>query len=141
RGNIKYLIKLSQGFGKTTKGDIRNRVLAQQGNIARIEPLSFVEVGFAPLPLASPPCDIGQRLRNLAAIRQELTCLLKVMHRGVVIFQAGVVVVSLGQHGLAEIGLESERGFSCLSGLFAEGNSWLKTQCEVAERIDVGQQR
>ena len=70
---------------------------------------------------------IRQRLKNPAAIRQELTCLLKVTHRGVVIPQAGVVVISLGQYGLAEIGLKSERGFGCLPRLFAEGDRWLKS--------------
>src|SRR5207249_8548353 len=53
--NIENLIKLLQGFGETTKGRIETRVFAEQGNIARVEPLGFVEVGFASLPLASPP--------------------------------------------------------------------------------------
>src|SRR5207249_8586199 len=97
-----------------------------QRNIARVEPLSFVEVGLAPVPLTSPACDVGQRFRNLAAIRQRLTCLLKVTHRGVVIFQACVVVISPGHYGLAEIGLQSERRFSCLARLFAECDCWLK---------------
>ena len=86
RCDIENLIKLSQCFGETTKVDIGKRVLAEQVNVARVEPLGFVKVGFAPVPLASPPLDIGQRLRNPAAIGQELTCLLKVMHRSVVIF-------------------------------------------------------
>ena len=58
----------------------------EQENVARVEPLGFVEVGFAPVPLPSPPRDIGQRFRNLAAIGQELTRLLKITHRSVVIF-------------------------------------------------------
>src|SRR6266853_4512879 len=99
--------------------------------------LRLVEVGLTPVPLTSPACDVGQRFRNLAAIRQELTCLLKVAHRGVVIFEAGIVVISLGQYGLAQIGLKSERRFSCLPRLFAEGDRWLKSECEIAERIDV----
>src|SRR5438093_8687007 len=69
RCNIENLIKLSQRFGETTKGGIGNRVLGQQANVARVEALSFVEVALAPLPLASPALDIGQRLRNPAAIR------------------------------------------------------------------------
>ena len=112
-------------------------MLGEQGNVARVEPLGFVEVRLAPVPLASPARDVGQRFRNLAAIRQELTCLLKVTHRGVVIFQAGVVVISPGHYGLAEIGLKSERGFSRLPRLFAEGDRWLKSEGEIAERIDV----
>ena len=101
-------------------------MLSEQVNVARVEPLGFVEVRLAPVPLASPSRDIGQRLRNPAAIGQELTCLLKVTHRGVVILQAGVVIISLGQYGLAEIGLKSERGFGCLPRLFTKGDRWLK---------------
>ena len=72
RHNIENLIKLSQCFGETTKPDIGKRVLGEQVNVARVEPLGFVEVGLAPVPLASPPRDIGQRFRNPAAIGQEL---------------------------------------------------------------------
>ena len=43
------------------------------------------------------------------------------------------MVISLGHDGLAKIGLKSERGFGCLPRLFAEGDGWLKSQCEVAE--------
>ena len=60
-------------------------MLAEHVNVARVEPLDFVEVGLAPVPLVSPTRDIGQRLRNPAAIGQERTCLLKVMRRCVVI--------------------------------------------------------
>ena len=60
RCNIENLIKLSQRFGETTKGDIGKRVLSEQVNVARVELLGFVEVRLAPVPLASPPCDIGQ---------------------------------------------------------------------------------
>src|SRR5207247_11453904 len=42
---------------------------------------------------------------------------------------------------LAEIGLESERGFGCLPCLFTEGDRWLNSLCAVADRINVGQQR
>ena len=45
RCNIENLIKLSQRFGETTKVDIGKRVLGEQVNIARVEPLGFVEVG------------------------------------------------------------------------------------------------
>ena len=44
RRNIENLIKLSQRFRETTKCDIRNRVLGEQINVARVEPLGFVEV-------------------------------------------------------------------------------------------------
>ena len=67
--NIENLIKLSQRFRETTKSDIASRLLGEEINIARVEPLRFVEVGFAPVPLASSPCDISQQFRNPAAIR------------------------------------------------------------------------
>src|SRR5206468_5017876 len=113
-------------FEETTKYHVGLCVRGEEENVARVEPLGFVEVRLAPVPLASPPRDIGQRFRNPAAIRQELTCLLKVTHRGVVIFQTGVVVKSLGMQRLAEIGLKSERGFGCLPRLFTEGDCRLK---------------
>ena len=57
-------------------------MLGEQVNVERVEPLGFVKVGIASLPLALPPRDISQEFRNLTAIGQELTCLLKVTHRG-----------------------------------------------------------
>src|SRR5262249_15089370 len=116
-------------------------MLRKQGNIARIESLSLVEVDLALLPLTSPARDIGQRFRNLAAVRKESPCLFKVMHGCVVIFQAGVVVISLGQYRLAEIGLESQRRFSSPARLLPELDCWLKSECEIAERINVRKQR
>ena len=74
RGNIETFIKLSQRFRKTTKIDIVNRVVGKQGNAARVEPLGFVEVGFASVPLAPPACDQSERFRNQAAIRQQRSC-------------------------------------------------------------------
>src|SRR5947207_2300621 len=85
RYNIENLINFSLRFWETTTVDIGSRVLAQHGNIAWIESLGFVEVVLAFVPLSSPPLDIGQRFRNLAAIGEELTRLLKVTLRGVVI--------------------------------------------------------
>src|SRR4030095_4360899 len=95
-------------------------MVREQRNIARIEPLSLVEVDLALLPLTSPARDISQRFRNLTAVRQELTCLFKITHRRLIIFQAGVVVIPLGQYGFAEIGLESERSFSGPSRLLPQ---------------------
>src|SRR4029077_17130316 len=92
---IKNLIKLSQCFPGATKSHIRHRVLGDEVCIARVEPLGFVEVRFALLPPATPSCDIGQRFWDAAVVRQDLTCLLKIMYRGVVILQATVVVVAL----------------------------------------------
>src|SRR6266704_2620737 len=117
--------------------DIGNRVLGEEVKVARVEPLGFVEVRLAPVPLASPPLQIGQRFKNPAAIWQELACLLKVTHRGVVILQAGVVVISLGMQSLAEIGLKSQRDFGCLPCLFTQGDRWLKSLVAVAGRINV----
>ena len=112
-------------------------MLGKKINVARVEPLGFVEIRLAPVPLASPSLDIGQRLRNPAAIGQEPSRFLKVTHRSVVIVQAGVVIIALGQDGLAQIGLKSERGFGRLPRLFTQSDCWLKSQCEVAERIRV----
>src|SRR5512132_2339791 len=105
--------------------------------VARVEPLGFVEVRLAPVPLASPPLYIGQRFKNPTAIGQELACLFKVTHRSVVVLQAGVVVISLGMQCLAEIRLKSEGGFGCLPCLFTEGDRWLKSLVAVAGRINV----
>src|SRR4029077_10923978 len=109
-------------FRKTTKTHVGKRALSEEVDVARVEPLGFVKVCLAFVPLASPPRYIGKLLRNPAAIGQELTCSLKVPHRGVVILQAGVVVISLGQYGLTEIGLKRQRGFGCLPRLFTESD-------------------
>ena len=127
RNNIEHLIKFPQRFRETTDYHVGLRVLSEQRSVARIEALSLVEVGLALLPLTSPTRDVSQRFRNLAAVRQKLTCLFKVMHRGVVFFQTGVVVIPFRQYGFAEIGLESERGFSGLSRLIPESFRWLKS--------------
>jgi len=121
RCNIENLIKLSHCFGETTKVHIGIRVLGKDFHVARVEPLGFVKVMFALLPLAASAFELGQRLRNPAAIRQERTGLLKVTRSGVVVLQAGVVVIALGMHGLAKIGLKTERRFGGLPCLFAEG--------------------
>jgi hypothetical protein len=68
RCDVEDLIKLSQRFGETSKHDIGNRLLGENVGVARVEPLGVVEVGLALVLLASPPRDIGQRFRNLAAI-------------------------------------------------------------------------
>ena len=86
RCDTENLIKLSQRLRETTNKYIGNRVLEEEVNVARVEPLGFVEVRLAPVPLASSPRNIGQRFRNPAAIWQELMCLLKITHRGVIIF-------------------------------------------------------
>src|SRR4051794_11195069 len=43
-------------------------MLGKQVHIARVEPLGFAKERLAPVPLASPPRDIGQRLRNGLAL-------------------------------------------------------------------------
>src|SRR5215813_11172417 len=91
---IKNLIKLPQCFREATKSHVRNRVLREEVRISRVEPLSFVEVRFAPLPLATPSCDVGQRFRDAAVIGQYLACLLKITYRGVVILQATVMIIA-----------------------------------------------
>src|SRR5262249_52122171 len=112
-------------------------MLSKQDDVARVEPLGLIEIRLAPVPLASPSRDRGQRCRNLAAIGQESLCLLEVTDRGVVIPKTCVVIVSFGQYRLAEIGLKSESGFGCLPRLFAQGGCRLKNRCDVATRIYV----
>src|SRR6476620_1213513 len=112
-------------------------MLREQGSVPRIESLSLVEVDLALLPLTSPARDIGQRFRNLAAVRQESTRLFKVTHRCVVLFQTGIEIISLCQYGFAEIGLKRECSFSGLSRLIAEGVRWLKSKCHIIERVNV----
>src|SRR5262249_31453830 len=124
-------------FGEATKYQIRKRVVRKQPNVARVKPFGLVEVRLAPLPLTSPARHIGQGFRNTAAIGQKLACLFKVTLCGVVIFQARIVIIPLGQNCLAEIGLKSQRGLSSLSRLFAQGVRWLETPYEVAARIYV----
>ena len=85
RCDIENLINLSHRFWEMTTVDIGSCVLAEHGNVAWVEPLGFVEIRLAPLPLASSPLDIGQGFRNPAAVGQKRTCLLKVTHCGVVI--------------------------------------------------------
>src|SRR4029077_15309299 len=77
RCDIENLIKLPQCFRETPKTDIGNRMLAEEVDVARVGPFGFLEIRLAPVPLASPPCDIGQRRRDLAAIGQKRTRLLK----------------------------------------------------------------
>ena len=63
--------------------------------------------------------------------------MLEVTHCCVIILQTIVVVGALGQQGLAEIRLKSERSFGGLPCLFTQRSRWLKTLCEVAARINV----
>src|SRR5438093_10792536 len=71
RCDIENLIKLAQCVGEPPKCDVGKAALREKANIARVEPLGFVKVGLAPIPLASPPRYIGQRFRNPAAVGQE----------------------------------------------------------------------
>ena len=59
RRNIENLIELVQRFRKATESDIGLPMLSEHVNIPWVEPLGFVEVGLAPVPLTSPPRDIG----------------------------------------------------------------------------------
>src|SRR5215467_13977488 len=99
-------------------------MLGQKLNVERIEPLGFVEIRFAVVPLTSPPRNICKRFRNSAAIREELMCFLKVTHSCVVILKAGIIVKPICKQRLAEFGLKSERGFGCQTCLLAQGHCW-----------------
>ena len=71
RCKIENLIKFSQRFGEPTYNDQGKSVLSKQVNIAWVEALSFVEVGVAPVPLASGSLDIGKGLKNKDVVRRE----------------------------------------------------------------------
>ena len=94
-----------------------------------------------PLPLAASPLHVGERLRNAAAIGEELAGLLEVTHRRVVILQARIMVKSLGQEGLSQIGLKIERSFGCLPGFFPQSACGLETLREVVSRINDREER
>src|SRR5262249_33673861 len=83
--DVENLIQLLQSFRETTQIQIGKRVLGEKVNVARVEPLGFVEIGLTSLPLAPPSLEIGQRFRNLAAVGQKRTGLLKLTHCCVVI--------------------------------------------------------
>jgi len=50
------------------------------------------------------------------------------MHGGVVVLQAGIVVIALSRYGFAEIGLKGQRGFGCLPRLFTQDDRWWKSR-------------
>src|SRR5262249_6576814 len=70
RRNDENLIKLSQRFSQTRHSQIGKCVLREETDVARVEPLGFVEVRLTSLPLASPTLQISEGLRNQAAIGQ-----------------------------------------------------------------------
>src|SRR6266487_2381974 len=116
-------------------------MLGQQRNIARVEPLGFVEVRLTSVPLVSPPLEISQRFGNTATIRKGLARLLKVTHCGVVILQAGIAVIAHRHERLAKVGLKLKRSFRCLPCLFAKSSRWLQSQLEITTGIYIRQQR
>ena len=85
RYDIEDLIELSEGIRKLPAYAIGLRMLREQTHVSRVELLGFVEIVFAIVPLTAPACDIGQQLRNPAAIGQVLTSALKVQYGGIVI--------------------------------------------------------
>src|SRR5262249_35975592 len=116
------------------------RVLREQVNVARVESFSFVEIGLALIPLASSACDIGKVFRDPAAIRKELTRLLEITRAIVVLLQAGVMIIALGQHGLAQIGLKRERGFGRLSCFLPQRGGRLNAQCNIPNGVNIREQ-
>src|SRR5262245_45481373 len=103
--DIENLLKVCQRFWETTKTDVGTRVLRKKAHIAWVKLLSFLEIGVALFPAASPPFDIGERLRYSAVIGQELVRLLEVGHSGVVVFKAGVMIKTFREHSLAKLRL------------------------------------
>ena len=105
--------------------------MTEQINVPRVQPLSFVKVGLALVPLTAPSAHVGKRLRHTTAIGQEFTGLLEVTNGGVVILQAGVMVMADRMHRFTQIGLKFERGLRCFSRFFAKGDRWLQVECQV----------
>ena len=62
--------------------------------------------------------------------------MLKVTHSSVIILQTMVVVSSLGQYGLPEIRLKSQRSFGCLPCFFTERDRRFKSVRDVSARLD-----
>ena len=76
RHDLENPVELSLRFRETPQGDVELGLPGEQTHVARIEPLGLVEVGFGFRPLPLAPGDKGERLRNPAAIGQELARLL-----------------------------------------------------------------
>ena len=93
-------------------------MLCKQGDIPRIESFGFVEsmTRFAPIALAG--VRRKPATQEFGCYWEERTRLLKVTHSRVVVLQTGIVVKSLGQYGLAEVGLKSERDFQLPARFF-----------------------
>src|SRR5262249_49094227 len=104
-------------------------MLSKQKNVTRVDPLGFIEVGLALVPLAAPARDNCQEHRNLAIVGKKRSRLLKVVHRGVVIFLAGIGIKTLSQNCFAEIRLKSESSFSRLPCFFTKVNRCRKSAC------------
>src|SRR5205085_8842024 len=107
-------------------------MLAKQVDIPRIKPLGFVEIRFAPLPLASSALDIGQGLGDPAAIGDEFARSLKIEDRRIVFLYARVMVITLREQAFTQVGLKSERGLGRLSRLVTQRESRLKSRGDVA---------
>src|ERR1700719_1705712 len=112
---------------------VAKSALEKEGNIAWVEPLGLIVIRLAQVVLVSTPRNPGQLLEDSAVIRQELACSLKVTLRRVLVFQDGGIVTPLGQYGLTEIGLKSDRGAGCLAGFRAQGGRRLESQGVVAK--------
>ena len=101
----------------------------------------MIEIIVTLIPPASGSLDIGQRMKDSAIVRQKRACLLKVTHGGIVILQTRIVIIALGEHCLAQIGLKSDRSFGCLPCFFTKGVRRLKIHGVVTDRIGVGEER
>ena len=67
--------------------------------------------------------------------------MLEVTHRGGIILQVGVVVITLGYQSLAKIGLESKGVLGRLPRFVPERFRSLQGNSDIADRIDVRQER
>src|SRR3954447_6379233 len=101
RRNIQHALEFLQRFRKTALTNETHRMPGEERHISRIEPLGVVQISIAPIPLAPSSLKITKRLRNLAAVWEQRSGLLKIGDRGVIVLQAGVVIKSLRQYCFA----------------------------------------
>ena len=141
-GDVENVVKLSQRQRKIAVSILGKGVLGKKIYISWVEPLGFIEIRVASVPLAPSASNIGQRFRNPAAIGQERTCSFKITHCRVVILQGCVVdsILRLARPrpGPAE---ESSAVSAACRASSRRAVCWLEIEREIAERINVREQR
>src|SRR5215472_3441627 len=93
------------------------------------------------VPLTSPPCHVGEQLRDSTAVWHKPTSLFEITDGGIVIPKACVVILSNRQSRFAEIRLQGKRCFGCFPSLFSESSSRRKTDRQISSGIGVCEKR